>query len=98
MNLFFAYILAMCPALNHVISLFFCLAFLCVLLAIIAMSNEPKESTDYKQARQITVACIKLLAVLALLWVLVPDQERLNTIMLNCHATYDARGGYGVQK
>lgn len=96
MNLFFAYMLAVCPALNSVISALLGLVVVCVFFCIFVMANEPEGSEDYQKAKASALLGIKLLTVLAILWVLVPDQKRLNTMMLNHQATYETRDAYGV--
>ena len=98
MNLFFAYVLAVCPALNTLIC---ALAGACILLTLFLVfccSQEKPGSPAYIRARDVAVWIIKCLLILGVLWALVPSQKRLNAMMLNYHATYDARDEYGVQK
>lgn len=98
MNLFFAYALAVCQALNTLIC---ALAAACVLLTlflIFCCSQEKPGSTEYIRARNAARWILKCLLVLGVLWVLVPSQKRLNAMMLNYHAgCVDVRDEYGVR-
>ena len=96
MKLFFAYVLAVCPALNSVISILILLLSACTFLCIIVMSNEQDGSDEYKKARESARFAIKVLILLALLWTLVPSQKRLDAMMLNYHATYTACNDMGI--
>ena len=99
MNLFFAYLLSISPALNDVICVLIMIFCACAFLCFLALANEPEESQEYKRAKESVLFVIKLLAVLAILWVLIPSQPRLNTILLNHSAAcVDVRDEYGVQK
>lgn len=97
MKLFFAYVLAVCPAINSVICILITIFCGCFFVCILAMANEPEGSDAYKKAKESTLFAIKVLALLAALWVLIPSQERLNAMMLNYHAgCVDVRDEYGV--
>ena len=100
MNLFFAYILAVCPALNTVITILCACCFIaCIFLGANYLTSRIDGDDDFTQflgyAFKVSIGCV---LVLCFLWAFVPSQKRLNAMMLNYHATYDARDEYGVQK
>ena len=99
MNLFFAYCLAVCPALNDVICVLMGLCGVFLVLGFIVVYNYPDLSIEHLKARVVVAFCVKTLLVLALLWAFVPSQKRLNAMMLNYHAgCVDMRDEYGVRK
>lgn len=96
MNLFFAYALAVCPAINDLICglMIVCTGIMLLLGCFVAQEEE--DSNAIKTALKAIVWLFKVLLLLTILWVLVPSQKQLNAMMLNYHATYDARNDYGV--
>ena len=99
MNLFFAYILAVCPALNTLIGALAAACVVLVLFLIFCCSQELPGSPAYKRTRDAAWWLLKCLLVLGALWTLVPSQKQLDAILLN-HSTacVDMRDEYGVQK
>lgn len=99
MNLFFAYVLATCPVLNDFISVLMLICGGLVFLAVVFYAQEDEDNPAIPCAKKIIMFGLAALAVLTLLWVLVPSQKRLNAMMLNYHAgCVDVRDEYGVQK
>ena len=101
MNLFFAYVLAVCPALHTIIGvLLLGCSIVCVFLGLNYITDRIGENDDYVRflgyAFKVSIGCVLLLCFL---WALVPSQTRLNAMMLNYHAgCVDVRDEYGVQK
>jgi len=99
MNLFFAYALAVCPALHTIIGvLALCGATICIFLGLNYVTDRITENDDFVQflgyAFKVSIGCT---LVLCFLWALVPSQKRLNAMMLNYHAgCVDVRDEYGV--
>ena len=101
MNLFFAYVLAVCPALHTIIGvLLLGCSIVCIFLGLNYITDRIGGNDDYVRflgyAFKVSIGCV---LVLCFLWALVPSQKRLNTILLNYHAgCVDMRDEYGVQK
>lgn len=101
MNLFFAYVLAVCPALHTIIGvLLLGCSIVCVFLGLNYITDRIGGNDGYVQflgyAFKVSIGCV---LILCFLWALVPSQKRLNAMMLNYHAgCVDVRDEYGVQK
>lgn len=101
MNLFFAYCLAVAPALHTIIGvLLLVCSIACVLLGLNYLTDRIGGNDDYVRflgyAFKVSIGCV---LILCFLWALVPSQNRLNAMMLNYHAgCVDTRDEYGVQK
>ena len=96
MSLFFAYVLSVCPALHSVICTLLTLNVLLAAWLLFCSVREPYGSEEYKRAAAGLWWMLKVLAVLAVLWVLIPSQKRLDAMMLNYHATYTACNDMGI--
>lgn len=99
MNLFFAYVLAVCPALNDVIFWLMLIVGALFLFLITCLIQAEPDTDEYTRIKSALWFLAKCFLVLALLWAFVPSQKRLNAMMLNYHAgCVDVRDEYGVQK
>lgn len=100
MNLFFAYILAVCPALHDVLMILFfaslCLVFLGFIVFCMADNANDLEGEDLgcRTIGLFGIICVVLLLLVAF----VPSQKRLDSMLLNYHAVYVACDKNGVCK
>ena len=98
MNLFFAYVLAVCPALNALICAAVVVCLLLTLFLLFCCSQAEPDSEEYTRCKNAAWWLLECFLILGLLWVLVPSQKRLNAMMLNYHAgCVDVRDEYGVR-
>ena len=99
MNLFFAYVLAVCQALNDVVFVLMLITGGLLVFLLTCLIQSEADTDEYNKIKMAMWFLTKVFLVLALLWAFVPSQKRLNAMMLNYHAgCVDVRDEYGGRK
>lgn len=88
MNLFFAYVLAVCPSLNDFILVLMLIVFALSAFLFTCIIQAVPDTDEYNRIKTALYFLAKCFLVLGLLFAFIPSQKQINAMMLNYHGEY----------